>query len=54
MDVDRNALMALKMEKLDIPEGIARLESAAAELYKALQASRDTGELSNEILAPAH
>ncbi|KZT33260.1 hypothetical protein SISSUDRAFT_1054465 [Sistotremastrum suecicum HHB10207 ss-3] len=42
VDVDRNALMALKMEKLDIPEGIARLESAAAELYKALQASRDT------------
>jgi hypothetical protein len=33
----------LTQESLKSEQGIKRLESAAAELYKAMQAARDTG-----------
>lgn len=36
--------MTLTQESLEQPKSIERLEEAAAELYKALQAGRDTGE----------
>jgi hypothetical protein len=40
--VDREALMSLTQESLEKPSSIQRLEDAATELYKALQAGRDT------------
>ncbi|KAF7967554.1 hypothetical protein HWV62_33929 [Athelia sp. TMB] len=40
--VDREALMTLSQESLEKTSGIQRLEEAATELYKALQAGRDT------------
>ncbi|KAL0951427.1 hypothetical protein HGRIS_008119 [Hohenbuehelia grisea] len=40
--VDRSALAALSQESLEKPSSIQRLEEAAAELYKALLAGRDT------------
>lgn len=43
VQVDRSALVALAQESLEKPAGIERLEAAATELYKALQAGRDRG-----------
>ncbi|KAG8912226.1 hypothetical protein FRC01_005215, partial [Tulasnella sp. 417] len=43
VDVDTNALSALTQCSLESDQGIQRLESAVAELYKALVASRETG-----------
>ncbi|KAH9937263.1 exocyst complex component Sec3-domain-containing protein [Fomitopsis serialis] len=39
--VDKEALLALTQESLEKPASIQRLEGAATELYKALQASKD-------------
>ncbi|OCH94698.1 hypothetical protein OBBRIDRAFT_769029 [Obba rivulosa] len=41
VQVDKQALLALTQESLEKPASIQRLEEAATELYKALQASRD-------------
>ncbi|EMD41929.1 hypothetical protein CERSUDRAFT_79548 [Gelatoporia subvermispora B] len=41
VQVDKHALLALTQESLEKPASIQRLEEAATELYKALQASRD-------------
>jgi hypothetical protein len=41
--VDREALAMLTQESLEKTGSIQKLEDAAAELYKALQAGRDTG-----------
>lgn len=43
VQVSRDALMILSQESLEKPSSIQRLEEAATELYKALQAGRDTG-----------
>jgi len=44
--VDQDALMTLtQVSGLERAESIQRLEEAAAQLYKALQAGRDTGAL---------
>lgn len=43
VQVDREALLALTQESLEKPSSLARLEGAATELYKALQAGRDRG-----------
>lgn len=43
--VDREALLMLTNQSLEKREGLSRLEDAATELYKALQAGKDTGEL---------
>jgi exocyst complex component 1 len=43
VQVDKAVLVTLTQESLEKPSGIERLEEAAAELYKALQAGRDTG-----------
>ena len=43
VQVDRSALVALAQESLEKTAGIERLEAAATELYKALQAGRDRG-----------
>ncbi|KDQ63382.1 hypothetical protein JAAARDRAFT_53605 [Jaapia argillacea MUCL 33604] len=40
--VDQEALITLTQESLEKPNGIQRLEESATELYKALQAGRDT------------
>ncbi|KAF9456160.1 exocyst complex component, sec3 subunit [Collybia nuda] len=42
VNVSQEALMALTQESLEKPKSVQRLEEAAAELYKALQAGRDT------------
>ncbi|KAG7099041.1 hypothetical protein E1B28_000920 [Marasmius oreades] len=42
VQVDREVLLILTQESLEKTTSIARLEEAAAELYKALQAGRDT------------
>ncbi|KAF9447806.1 hypothetical protein P691DRAFT_670723 [Macrolepiota fuliginosa MF-IS2] len=42
VQVDTDALMTLTQESLEKSQSITRLEQAAAELYKALQAGRDT------------
>ncbi|KAL4069753.1 exocyst complex component Sec3-domain-containing protein [Scleroderma yunnanense] len=42
VQVDREALVTLTQESLEKPASIQRLEGAATELYKALQASQDT------------
>ncbi|KAH7885936.1 exocyst complex component Sec3-domain-containing protein [Phlebopus sp. FC_14] len=42
VQVDPDALVTLTQESLEKPAGIQRLEEAATELYKALQASQDT------------
>ncbi|EGO30577.1 hypothetical protein SERLADRAFT_364519 [Serpula lacrymans var. lacrymans S7.9] len=42
VQVDRESLVTLTQESLEKPAGIQRLEGAATELYKALQAGRDT------------
>jgi hypothetical protein len=44
VQVDSDALITLTQESLEKSQSISRLEQAAAELYKALQAGRDTGE----------
>ncbi|KAG6854241.1 hypothetical protein C0991_009259 [Blastosporella zonata] len=41
--VDKKSLLTLTQESLEKPQSIERLEEAAAQLYKALQAGRDTG-----------
>ncbi|KZT75048.1 hypothetical protein DAEQUDRAFT_659540 [Daedalea quercina L-15889] len=43
--VDKEALLALTQESLEKPAGIQRLEGAATELYKALQASKDHADM---------
>ena len=43
VQVDRDALLTLTQESLE--KGIDRLEAAATQLYKALQAGRDRGTL---------
>jgi len=45
VQVDSDALVTLTQESLEKSQSISRLEQAAAGLYKALQARRDTGEL---------
>ncbi|KAG8905579.1 hypothetical protein FRB99_008637 [Tulasnella sp. 403] len=42
VEVDRGALIALTQESLESSKGIQKLETAAAELYKALIAGRET------------
>lgn len=46
--VDRDTLIMLAQESLEKPAGIQRLEEAASELYKALQAGRDRGAYSHD------
>jgi hypothetical protein len=41
--VDQDALITLTQGSLEKTQSIQQLEEAAAELYKALQAGRDTG-----------
>lgn len=43
VQVDQEALVTLTQESLEKQTGIQRLEEAATELYKALQASKDRG-----------
>lgn len=43
MQVDSDALVTLAQESLEQSQSISKLELAASELYKALQAGRDTG-----------
>ncbi|KAG0704350.1 exocyst complex component Sec3-domain-containing protein [Suillus ampliporus] len=43
VQVDREALVTLTQESLEKASGIQKLERAAIELYKALQAGQDTG-----------
>jgi len=43
VDVDRESLVALAQESLEKSKSIQKLEEAAADLYKALQAGRDRG-----------
>ena len=43
--VDKDSLNILTQESLEKTAGVQRLEEAAAQLYKALQAGRDTGDL---------
>lgn len=50
VQVGRDALITLTQGSLRDTEGIQLLEEAAAELYKALQASRDRGELGRSVL----
>ena len=50
MHVDREALITLTQESLEKASSIQRLEDAATELYKALQAGRDTGECEQLLL----
>lgn len=45
MHVDRDALITLTQESLEKATSIQRLEEAATELYKALLAGQDTGQL---------
>ncbi|KAF8846217.1 hypothetical protein BDN67DRAFT_960913 [Paxillus ammoniavirescens] len=42
VQVNQEALVTLTQESLEKPTGVHRLEAAATELYKALQASQDT------------
>jgi len=43
VDVDRESLVTLTQESLEKSKSIQKLEEAAADLYKALQAGRDRG-----------
>lgn len=43
--MERETLVSLTQTSLDKASGIQRIEEAATELYKALQAGRDTGKL---------
>jgi hypothetical protein len=43
VQVDREVLVTLTQESLEKASGIQKLEKAATELYKALQAGQDTG-----------
>jgi len=47
VQVDRGALIMLTQESLEKSASIQKLEEAATQLYKALQAGRDTGELTS-------
>jgi len=49
VQVDSDALVTLTQESLEKSQSISKLEQAAAELYKALQAGRDTGELFSTV-----
>jgi hypothetical protein len=44
--------MTLTQESLEKASSIQRLEDAATELYKALQAGRDTGEFYSDQTLP--
>ncbi len=46
--VDQEALTTLTQDSLEKSQSIRRLEAAAVQLYKALQAGRDTGSLSRQ------
>jgi hypothetical protein len=46
--VDQEALTTLTQESLEKSQSIRRLEEAAVQLYKALQAGRDTGSFSRQ------
>ena len=50
MQVGREALITLTQGSLRDPGSIQALEGAAAELYRALQAGRDRGELGGSVL----
>lgn len=50
VQVGREALITLTQGTLRDTEGIHALEEAAAELYKALQASRDRGEFGVSVI----
>jgi hypothetical protein len=50
VQVGREALITLTQGSLRDPGSIQALEGAAAELYKALQAGRDRGELGGSML----
>jgi hypothetical protein len=52
VQVGRGALVTLTQGSLRDAEGIQALEEAAAELYKALQAGRDRGELGDLMPHP--
>ena len=43
VDVDRESLVILTQESLEKSKSVQKLEEAAADLYKALQAGRDRG-----------
>ena len=43
VDVDRESLITLTQESLEKSKSIQKLEEAAADLYKAMQAGRDRG-----------
>lgn len=47
--VDQEALSTLTQESLEKAQSIQRLEDAAVQLYKALQAGRDTGDILNPL-----
>ena len=47
VQVDREALIVLTQGSLETDAGITKLEQAAAELYKAMQAARETGTYPN-------
>jgi hypothetical protein len=47
--VDRDALTILTQESLEKASSIPKLEAAATELYKALQAGRETGALRGRL-----
>ncbi|KIJ68210.1 hypothetical protein HYDPIDRAFT_24509 [Hydnomerulius pinastri MD-312] len=49
VQVNRDALVTLTQESLEKPAGIQKLEEAATELYKALQAGQDTGNFSSYV-----
>jgi hypothetical protein len=52
VQVDKEALATLTQESLEQSSGIQRLEEAATELYKALQAGQDTGKKELPVYFP--
>jgi exocyst complex component 1 len=50
--VDEGALATLSQQSLEKTQSIQQLEEAAVQLYKALQAGRDTGFLDLYDLLP--
>jgi hypothetical protein len=48
VDVDRESLITLTQESLEKSKSIQKLEEAAADLYKAMQAGRDRGLQSSQ------
>jgi exocyst complex component 1 len=45
VQVDKTALLLLTQESLEKSASITKIEEAATQLYKALQAGRDTGKM---------